>query len=183
MPCPNTRCQSGTSLIEVLITLVILSIGLLGLAGLHVTAQQAVMESYQRDQAMAIVQDMVQRINANRSNVSCYASATYFGTDSTGSSFVAANPCAASAQAVSDMNDWSKLLFGASESGNTGAMIGARGCVTYSSTTKVAVVSVAWQGLSDTAAPPAGLTCGAGLYSSETKRRVISLPVQFATLS
>jgi type IV pilus assembly protein PilW len=154
IPAPKSCRQAGSTLIEVLVTLLILSIGLLGLAGMQLAGQQSVMESYQRDQAMTIVQDMVQRINANRSNIACYASASYFGTDSTGTGFVAANACAASAQAVTDMTEWSKQLFGAAESGNTGAMIGARGCITYDAATRTAIVSVAWQGLSGAAGQP-----------------------------
>lgn len=58
--------QAGISMIEVLVTLIILLVGLLGLAGLMVQGQRSEMESYQRVQAMILLQDMAERINANR---------------------------------------------------------------------------------------------------------------------
>ncbi|TMH30961.1 MAG: type IV pilus modification protein PilV, partial [Betaproteobacteria bacterium] len=56
----------GFTLIEVLISMLIMAIGLLGLAGMQAVAQRAEVESYQRAQALVLVQDMVDRVNANR---------------------------------------------------------------------------------------------------------------------
>ncbi|MGE5027346.1 MAG: prepilin-type N-terminal cleavage/methylation domain-containing protein, partial [Betaproteobacteria bacterium] len=53
---PSYR-NAGFSMIEILVTLVILLIGLLGLAGLITRSQQAEMESYQRAQALILLQD------------------------------------------------------------------------------------------------------------------------------
>lgn len=177
--------QSGASMIEVLVTLVILLVGLLGLAGLMVQAQRSEMESYQRVQAIVLLQDMVGRINANRSDVASYA-VTNIGDPDDGQP--AAGDCAASATiAGRDLCEWSNALKGASEQqtglGSVGALIGGRGCVTYDAAASVAVVSVVWQGLGDSAPPPASLDCGAGLYGSEAMRRIVSLPVRFATLT
>jgi len=61
-------------------------------------------------------------------------------------------------------------------------MIGARGCVAFDAIANVYVVSVAWQGLLESSAPP-GLNCGAGLYGSEPRRRAVSAVVRIATLS
>ncbi|OGS93105.1 MAG: type IV pilus modification protein PilV [Gallionellales bacterium GWE2_58_10] len=189
----STLCrQSGTSMIEVLVTLIILLIGLLGLAGLQLHAQRSEMESYQRVQALVLLQDMVGRINVNRGVPACYDTTTlspaYLGTNAAGTGIIAAPACAIgtaeqNAQAEQDMDDWSNLLAGAAEAGNTGAMLGGRGCVDFDAASSVAMVSVAWQGLGDTTAPPASLSCGTGLYGSEAKRRVVSLPVRFATLA
>src|SRR4051812_34767512 len=67
MPC------KGFTMIEVLVSLFIVTLGLLGLAALQAKAQQAELESYQRAQALVLVQDMVDRINANRKTAGCYA--------------------------------------------------------------------------------------------------------------
>jgi len=48
------RLASGFTLIEVLVTLVVLMFGLLGTAGLMVRGQRASYEAYQRQQALAI---------------------------------------------------------------------------------------------------------------------------------
>ncbi|MDP2155736.1 MAG: type IV pilus modification protein PilV, partial [Sulfuricella sp.] len=62
----HLRRERGFGMIEVLVSLFILLTGLLGLAGLLARSQQAEMESYQRAQALVLLQDMVARINANR---------------------------------------------------------------------------------------------------------------------
>ncbi len=177
--------QSGASMIEVLVTLVILLVGLLGLAGLMVQTQRTEMESYQRIQAIVLLQDMVGRINANRANVASYV-VTNIGDPADGQP--AASGCAAIATiAGRDLCEWSNALKGASEQqaglGSVGTLVGGRGCITYDAATSVALISVVWQGLGDSAPPLASLGCGAGLYGSEAMRRVVSLPIRFATLS
>ena len=68
--------NAGFSLIEVLVTILILMVGLLGLAGLQSRALTAQMEAYQRSQALILLKDMADRINANRNVASCYAVST-----------------------------------------------------------------------------------------------------------
>ena len=58
----NQRLSGGSSLIEVLITILILMVGLLGLAGLLGVAQTSQMESYQRSQALILLKDIQDRI-------------------------------------------------------------------------------------------------------------------------
>ena len=58
--------QRGVSLIEVLVTILILSIGLLGVAGLQSRLQMSEMEAYQRSQALILLNDMANRMAANR---------------------------------------------------------------------------------------------------------------------
>ncbi len=175
--------EAGTSMIEVLVTLVILLVGLLGLAGLQVQSQRSEMESYQRVQALVLLQDMGGRITANR-----YSAASYVASVGTGDAQPAASACATQATMPDrDLCEWSNALKGASEQqagvGATGAMVGARGCVTYDAAASSVMVSVAWQGLGDTAAPPASLTCGQNQYGSEAMRRVVSMPIRFGCLT
>jgi type IV pilus assembly protein PilV len=171
-------------LLEVLVSIVILAIGLLGLAGLHGKIQVGEHESYQRAQAILLLSDMAERISANRSQAANYVST---GTVGTGDS----QPASCSGFAIGpsrDLCDWSNELKGASEqklSANLGAMIGARGCITQLQaadpasgvcTPAIYQISVAWQGLHQTIAP--GLNCGSGLYGSDEKlRRVISTQI------
>ena len=68
--------QGGLTLVEVLVSVVILLVGLLGLAALMTNSQKAEAESYQRAQALLLLQDMVGRINANRAVAACYAITT-----------------------------------------------------------------------------------------------------------
>src|SRR5438132_11066325 len=80
--------QCGATVIEVLITIVILAFGLLGLVGLQAKVQLADFESYQRAQAVVLLSDMVDRINANPGTADNYVSASVFGTGVTD-----ASPC------------------------------------------------------------------------------------------
>jgi type IV pilus assembly protein PilV len=178
-------------MIEVLITMFILLIGLLGVVGLHARAQQAENDSYQRSQALMLVRDMVDRINANRVNAASYVTGTSGGNViGTGSS----KDCSAPATtADADLCAWGAALVGASESiGGTcdvstgqhcaGTMIDARGCIT-SPGANVYLLQVVWQGLAPTAAPPNSVACGSGSYGAEEQRRAVTAVVQIGDLA
>ena len=57
--------QSGSSLIEVLVALLVFSIGMLGLSALQLNALRSVSDSSQRSQSTWILQDIAERIRAN----------------------------------------------------------------------------------------------------------------------
>lgn len=59
--------QRGATLIEVLVAIVILSIGLLGLAGLQATSIKSNEGAYYRSQATILSNDIIDRMRANRS--------------------------------------------------------------------------------------------------------------------
>src|SRR4051812_33661484 len=101
--------QSGTSMIEVLVAIVIVVLGLLGLAGLQSRAQLGEAEAFQRAQAVVLLQDMVDRINANRRNSMQYVTAGE-GTDKV------EQDCSAMTGATLDKCEWSNALLGAAES-------------------------------------------------------------------
>ena len=191
-------------MIEVLVTLVILVIGLLGLIGLQARSQQAELESYQRAQALVMLQDIVDRMNANRigSKSGAYVTATAVGG---GGALV---DCSSLTGPAYDLCDWGNALIGAAEvsSGNVctttsgagciGAMVGARGCVAYDATTElndstgavipgtgVQTITVAWQGLAPTVSPPAAITCGQNAYPAETQRRVVTATMRMGSLT
>ena len=170
------RRPEGYVLLEVLVTIVILVFGLLGLAGFQMRTTVAEHEAYQRVQALILVQDMVDRIYANRSNA-----ATYIQND-IGSSGALAD-CASLAGKDLDLCEWSNSLVGASEaksSNSVGALLGGQGCITAGAVNEY-IVTVVWQGLAKTVAP--GSTCGLGDYGDELLRRAVSMRVQIATLS
>jgi len=62
----SLNSQSGTTLIEVLITVVLVSIGLLGLAGLQLTTVQNSNSSSERFEATTLAHDILERLRANR---------------------------------------------------------------------------------------------------------------------
>ena len=67
--------QQGFSLIEVLIALIIMSVGMLGIAGLYVQGLQAGRTSMFRHQAVALAGDVADRIRANPTAGSAYTQA------------------------------------------------------------------------------------------------------------
>ena len=69
------RRQSGFSLIEVLIALLVLSIGLLGLAALQAQGMRFNHDAYVRTQATNLAYDIIDRIRTNRANVASYTAA------------------------------------------------------------------------------------------------------------
>lgn len=178
----SRQLQGGTSMIEVLISIVIVVLGLLGLAGLQSRAQLAEAESFQRAQAVVLLQDMVDRIQSNRR-----AGATAYVTAGEGTGKAVQTCSATAADPVSDLCEWSNALLGASESAGglkVGAMTGARGCVTniQPAMPRVFLVEVAWQGINPTAPPGPGLLCGQGQYGDEKTRRVLSSTVVIGCL-
>ena len=168
--------QSGTSMIEVLVAICIVVLGLLGLAGLQSRAQMGEAESFQRAQAVVLLQDMVDRINANRKQSMQYVTDATNGVG-TGTSEA---DCSALNGAPLDLCEWSNALLGASESAGglkVGAMGGARGCVEALNPNmpREFLVTVTWQGLTPTKAPGANINCGVGLYGpDEAQRRAMT---------
>lgn len=177
------RRQAGLGLIEVLVTLVICTVGVLGLVALQARSQLAEMEGYQRAQAVVLLEDMAQRLNANSTNVTGYVTGTStssaLGTGN--STYSPSTGCASYAvgSAARDMCEWSNLLVGAAEkssSGNyVGALLSAYGCIEQiqavnntngSCQAGIYRVTVTWQGLSATSANAPSLQCAQSAFAS-----------------
>jgi type IV pilus assembly protein PilV len=182
----------GFTLLEILITIVILAFGLLGVAGLQARIQILEMEAYQRAQAIVLLQDMVDRINANRKSAMDYASlGVPSGTgNSTWGTANQAVDCIAAGYTSGyklDLCEWNNALIGAAETSgaaNVGAMIGARGCVTSippATMPREFEVAVVWQGLTPTVAP-GSTTCGQGQYGDDKTRRAMVARVMIGCL-
>lgn len=187
-PPSRRSLELGTSLVEVLVTLMIVAFGLLGLAGLQSKISMAESESFQRSQALMALDEIMERMNANRANAAAYVVA---GTVGTGDAQPA--NCTGIAQgAARDLCEWSNTLKGSGEvvGGNrVGGMLNAVGCIALVQAQNPAPgvcqagvyqVSVAWQGMSATAA--SGLACGVGAYgANDAFRRVITANVSVGT--
>ena len=70
------RKHQGFSLVEVLIALIIMSVGMLGIAGLYVQSMQAGRTSMLRHHAVTLAGDVADRIRANPTAGAAYAAAT-----------------------------------------------------------------------------------------------------------
>jgi type IV pilus assembly protein PilV len=178
-PRPVAAAQRGALLIEVLIAILICAFGLLGFAGMQARATSSEFEGFQRSQALVLIEDMVNRMNANRAHAGEYVSAGLIGAG-------ALADCSGLAGSALDLCEWGNLIRGSAERRGTaaiGAMLSARGCITRPTTsTDRYTVAIAWQGV----LPTAGATspCGQGdaLFPDETVRRAASSTVCIALL-
>lgn len=163
------RRSRGVTMLEVLIAIVILTIGLLGVAGMQAQMQNAEVEAYQRAQAIVLLQDMVDRINSNRRNAANYVTVEPLGTDSVIDCTAPANV------AARDQCAWDAALRGAAETAGgvqLGAMNGARGCISnpVAVMPRQVVIAVAWQGVSPTVVP-GGTDCGKDEFGADDRFR------------
>lgn len=177
----------GFTLIEVLVAMLVLAIGLLGLAGLQSRMLGSQFEAYQRAQALMLAEDMANRIRSNpvAARSTSYVSTTVYGTGNT----TGDGGCSSTDVVEKDLCVWNQALKGASVTANDdrqiGSMIGARGCISTirasAKTEAVIRVSVAWMGGTSTVAPAD--TCGKGDFGSDdSMRRSIFIDVTLAYL-
>ncbi|WP_174874696.1 type IV pilus modification protein PilV [Vogesella oryzae] len=189
--------QSGFSLIEVLVSLLILLIGFMGIAALSMRANQVEFESYQRAQALVLVDDMAQRLRANEKAAYCYYSYSVTGTSGSlylgAGADVSANTCVASGgvsvdattMAEEDLRDWDSQLDGLAvqDAGNSvGAMLDARGCITQDGTRGV-LIQLSWHSKTRSSSPPAALSCGKITGVDDQYRRVLARWVKIVDLT
>lgn len=98
----------GLTLVESLIALVILSIGLLGLAGMQLNSMQATQNAQMRTEAFQLASALADRMRANRANCGAYA---FNGNKDKGSAVeltAGDNALQVSAQprVTNDLQDW-----------------------------------------------------------------------------
>jgi type IV pilus assembly protein PilV len=183
-PPARPSADAGLTLVEVLVTVVVLAFGLLGIAALQAKMQVGSIESYQRAQAVVLLDDMRARLLGNPAHAPDYVTTAPLGTGDS-----PPTDCTSLAIGVArDRCEWSQELQGSAEKTSagtaSGAMVGARGCVEQLQAPNPAAgvcqpgiyrISVAWQGLHPTLAP--SLSCGANRYGPDANRRAIAVQV------
>lgn len=99
------KSQSGFTLLEVLVAIVVLSLGLLGLAGLQAATLRNNQIAYYRTIAIQQTYDMADRIRANQAGV---AAGEYNALDASipADPDCVANTCTAANMAVADHSQW-----------------------------------------------------------------------------
>ena len=133
--------EAGFTMIEILVALVILTIALLGLAGLQITSLQGGNNAYLRSQATLYTQDVIERMRANR------IEAIAENYDIT---LAAGIPAATATVAEADINDWLRNISGMNPDGSVdatrtrGSLPGGDGSVDYDAGTQMVTVTVRW---------------------------------------
>lgn len=104
--------QSGFTLLEVLVTLLILAIGLLGLAGMQAIGLNQNLSAYHRSQATQAAYNIADRIRANQVASANYRTA--FKAPIAAAQKAACNTgagCSATDMAENDLYEWNLALF------------------------------------------------------------------------
>ncbi|MGJ8690158.1 MAG: type IV pilus modification protein PilV [Gammaproteobacteria bacterium] len=107
-PHTNRNAQGGATLIEVLISLLILAIGLLGMSGLQTVGLRNTQSAYLRTQASIASNDIVERVRANLQGVEA---ASY--NNNAGAVTAACNTlvgCSFAELAANDVAEWNANL-------------------------------------------------------------------------
>ncbi len=177
----------GFSLLEMLIALVIFSIGLLAVAGLQTVSKQANFESVQRTTAAQVATGMLEDMRTNGDAIDVYRTAGELGNGARGNE-PAPNcrngvECNSVQKAAHDLWFWEQVIDGNMElnAGNgTGGLMLPTMCVTGPAVGGPGIyqITVTWRG-SASLLNSVNDACGAtsGNYGSENEfRRVMQVP-------
>lgn len=154
--------QRGFTLLEVMVALVIFSIGLIGLAGLQAVSLQNNQVAYSRSIATQLAYDIADRIRNNRITAYAYT----FGTTTTTNTDCVTAACSAAQMMQADLFQWEQAIAspqnGLLNAQGSISSTGAPPNITYT-------IAIGWdenkQGLSGTyncnatTPSPAGVSC------------------------
>lgn len=109
------RYQHGASLLEILVSLVILAIGVLGMSGLLTASLRSNQSAYLRTQATFHAQDIVERVRANQVG----ADAGHYNnpTPQLNSNCTSQAGCTAAQMAAHDVAEWQAAVSASQPSG------------------------------------------------------------------
>ncbi|WP_076542954.1 type IV pilus modification protein PilV [Shewanella sp. UCD-KL21] len=165
--------RNGFSLIEVMVSLVILTVGLIGIFNLHIISKRGSFESFQQTQASYYANDMINRMKLNPSQLANYAG-TYSGTPTEPSPNCTTATCNSGEMLAWDLYEWRASFNGADEvvgTQNVGGLDTATACVIVNNNTVNVIMS--WKGIRETSDAGNNEDCGTAndrrrLYSVET---------------
>jgi len=183
----RARCHAskglagGFSLVEVLITVFVLSIGLLGIAGLQILSKQSTSEAIQRTTASFLTHDITERMRSNPTALNSYVGKTV------GNGTIQTEPspdcrtatCTDTQMAAHDLWEWEQALDGAAETtvnAKTGGLFQPTGCIIgpLVGGSALYTITIVWRGKSALTNGNAANTCGTtALYGSAMEFRRI----------
>jgi type IV pilus assembly protein PilV len=179
--------QRGFSLIEMLVALIVFSVGMLAVAGLQTVSKQANYEAMQRTTASQIAYGLLEDIRVNGDAASIYLAAGELGGGSLGGE-PAPNckpgaECNTAQKAANDLWFWEQVIDGNLETTGgtgTGGLVLPSLCITGPAGGGAGVyqVTIAWRG-SAAISNAVNNACGAagGNYGAANEfRRIIQIP-------
>ena len=179
--------QRGFSLLELLIALVVFSVGLLAVAGLQTVSKQANYEGLQRTTAAQIANGLLEDIRSNGDAVDVYLAAGELGSGARGNepapSCSVGSECNSAQKAAHDLWVWEQMIDGNLESNagvGTGGLVLPAMCVTgpIAGGAGIYQVTIVWRG-SASITSAVNNNCGAlsGNYGANNEfRRIIQIP-------
>lgn len=135
-----TRSVRGTSLLEILVSLAVMSLGLLGIGALQVAGLKSNRDAFFYSQAALLANDLAERVRANPSAAAIYAmvmASTHSVTKN-----CETNRCSAAEMAHFDLNQWTSAL-----SSQLGSAAGA--VVFTAGTPNRLQVTLRWKGMNE----------------------------------
>lgn len=183
---PHTR-QSGFSLLELLVALVVFSVGLLAVAGLQTVSKQANYEGLQRTSAAQIASGLLEDMRMNGDGIDTYRTAAEMGGGSRGGEPVpncrAGAECNSAQKAAYDLWFWEQAIDGNLETSGgagTGGLMLPTMCIDGPAVGGPGIyrVSIVWRGtasITNSVNNPCGAATG-NYGSSNEFRRIIQLP-------
>jgi type IV pilus assembly protein PilV len=178
----DRKFESGVSLVEILVTLVLISIAVLGSASMQVFSKRANNQALQRTTAAYLASDMFERMRSNKTALDSYLPESSLGGTTRGTSpsvDCAADgaDCTTADLALYDLWEWEQQLDGATEkadSHSVGGMVEATACLTgpLGGIGGNYEVAIAWRGL-DEHPNPTIHDCGddTGKYGADNEFR------------
>ena len=179
--------QTGFSLIEMLIALIVFSIGILAVAGLQTVSKQSNYEALQRTSAAQVAYGLLEDMRVNSAAANIYITAGTLGANSRGGepapNCSGAAECNADEKALHDLWFWEQMLDGNLETSGgtgTGGLVLPALCVTGPAGGVAGMynVSIAWRGTASIA-NSVNDACGAGSgnYGANNEfRRILRIP-------
>lgn len=124
----GARHAGGMTLVEVLVTLVIISVGLLGVAALQLTTVRNNQDAYVRSQAAMLASDMLDRMRANRTDTA--------GNSKAGLYEVEIGDAAPNTPEGAEVANWRTVLAAQLPSGEGG--------IAYDAATDLVTIRIQW---------------------------------------
>lgn len=180
--------QGGYSLIEILIGMLILAIGILGMASMQISSKRMGHDALQRSIATSLAHDMMERMRINRQELGSYvgtsgtsSGATTIGGTATATSKpspdCATSVCTPDQLAAYDLWEWEQALRGATEvsaDGNSiGGLVNPTACITHNN--GLVTLAIAWDSFQNLGNPFEPVQCGVGLglYGTDDEERQV----------
>ena len=183
----RNRRQHGFSLLELLITLVIFSVGLLAVAGMQTISKQANFEALQRTAASQVANGLLEDMRMNGDAIDIYRAAANIGEGSIGAEPVptcqTGSECNSAQKAAHDLWFWEQVLDGNLETNGgagTGGLILPTLCINGPAAGGAGIyrVTIAWRGtvsITNSVNNPCG--AASGNYGDDNQfRRIIQVP-------